>query len=272
MKEFNGNLDGVLMDDAGRRIMGNIAKIAFSVRRNKLELLPHLHLISNKGRGVTKLGKCYADILDASDAFFPYFCDYLELNFPHGAKETDYQKFFQSAREKAVFQNYFTGVFLISLEEWRGVHLKKDDVFGSLINFVNKNKRNIRFIFLTPEDDEFCEEVGRVLRKEIEISTIRLSALNEIQSWEYLSKILRERDLSFTKEGVAAAKKLVKQALPVIKDKGYHALNELGNRIEFEYLTCGNNVNISAEIVASVSDLYAVKEGEQPVIKIGFSL
>lgn len=270
---FENRLNSLLLDEDVRIKLEKIKKVALSESANKRALLPHLHVISNHGLGVTTLGKSYAELLEMGKVFYPH-CgqkNYLELTFPYNVSEREYKLFYQSAREAAGIQNLFWGVILVDLEEWKKVDISNDEVFHGLMNFVKANKDNIRFAFCTPFDEKFASMVNEFLRESLDVCTIRFFAPDEEQAWKYLSDVLKKKELVFSDDGKIAARNLVKKMSNMIDKRGYTLLHELGNRFEYECIADGTGKEIDDKMVLHVSKNILLEEKEVSERRIGFT-
>lgn len=111
----------------------------------------------------------------------------------------DYSAFYNSPRLVAATQNNYTGVFLISFEQWHNFsELSRDAVFEELLNYIDKNKSNISFVFhVLPEFGE-ADKLARALNGHANIEQLQLSKPRLKEAKEYVTNEMEKTKIYFT--------------------------------------------------------------------------
>jgi len=274
MDDVKKTLKKLMSDAEVKAMVDRLISIAKLPESDKQQMLPHLHLIAKDGSGITTIGRFYADLLREYKIFFPYAGkkDYLELNFPYGVSEKKYQLFFQSLREAAETKNMFYGVVVIGLNEWKDKALDTEEMFASFVKFVQDNKENVRFVFLTDSDENFSARMNAYLKKYVMVETLRLPSPDEKQSMEYLISLLEKKKIELTLDGNEELTGLVNKMCEEENWKGYRSLKELGRRLECEQRISGTDGKLGVEIVGRVAKDFLPSGVAEKKTKIGFTM
>lgn len=100
-----------------------IERVTSSSNKKMKASVKDILLVSPSCKELSKIAKCYERII-TSNGVYPVrgVRTYMELVYPASGKDSDLKAFFASPRLAAATQNKFTGVFLISFEQWNGAN------------------------------------------------------------------------------------------------------------------------------------------------------
>ena len=234
---------------------------------------------------LSKISHVYEDVISGYGVYpFRGVGTYLELAFPAGGTEQDYKEFFASPRRVAATQNRFSGVFLVSFEQWKSANdLIRDTNFKSLLKFIEANKNNISFVFhVTPEFRD-AKDLLNELSSHINLVYLEHFLPDRLQALEYIKSQLKAADIDLTQDALEEIDRLVDEKIDLSSKNyhGYKTLERLSKRLLFELYdkrdvnsvdrSGTNAVEVSGEEIAEVSAKIDVQVGSDlHTHKIGF--
>jgi hypothetical protein len=218
--------------------------VASSNNTRMKQTVKDLFIVSPSCKELSDIAKCYEKII-TGNGVYP-FCGsetYIELAFPSSGKEIDYREFFASPGIVASKQNYFSGVFLVSFELWKGANeLMRDSYFEELIKFINMNKSHISFVFHVTPEFENAKSLCSELKRHLNICSLEHSHPNMEQAVEYVKKHINEAGINLTQTGVQELEKFIKESVDVnsASFRGYETLERIASDIQFEIYANSN--------------------------------
>ena len=192
-----------------------------------------LFIKSPECKELSQIGRCYERIIVSNRVYLSRGKKtYLELAFPASDIEEDYNKFFASPKLVAETDNYFSGVFLISFEQWNSANeLIRSRAFSKLINYINNNKKYISFIFhVTPEFRD-ANVLQNELSKHLNFFSLEHEARNVEKCLAYVKEQFVDAGISISESGVNEIRCLIESKPNVMED---NALEQLVNNLLFE--------------------------------------
>ena len=252
---------------------------------NRLDLIdkdtfPNLVIVSPPNSGEDKATEIYRHIIQEK-GILGKECDYLKLIFPgpdHG--EEHFDKFFCSPRISAVTSNNFSGVFVVSLEEWKCEKLIEEKCFERLMDYIQTN-RKMRFAFLCHQEDKGVDLLIEILKKHLNIVDIHIGKLSLGDSYLYVYKKLQDKGLSICKKGKSYIylKNII--LVPNISREGFLGYRDLDRIIEiilFEAAIYKTSVapiteENELEFLKTIKEELLLKDNEEDSkVKIGFRI
>ncbi len=244
-------IDSLNTEEEVKDVLRKIQKVASSPNSKMKQSVKDLFIVSPSCKELSKIAKCYERII-VSNGVYPIrgTRTYLELAFPSSGKEKDYQEFFDSPRIAAATQNYFTGVFLVSFEQWKSANeLIRDIAFKDLIQFVNDNKDHISFVFHVTPDFRDAKALHNELAKHLNICQIKHSLPDMKSAVRFIEKQLLESGIELDSSAKKEMKKLIETKLDVNSNayQGYSTLERLASNLQFELYACFSERNDSTD-------------------------
>lgn len=226
-----------LSEDA-RNTLLRINRVAASEGEEIKTSVKDLFLICPSGQVVSSIGHCYETIITCNGVYpVRGTRTYLALAFPVSGTDMDYKEFFASPTLAAATQNYFTGVFLISFEQWTGADdLIKDQAFTYLIRFINCNKSHMSFVFHVTPDFRDKENLYKELGRYVNLYLIEQMPLDKEYMVKYISDRLVRVGIEFDEEGWQEMGRLFEEKLNASERSSmdYQTLELLAESIKFE--------------------------------------
>lgn len=216
----------------------SIERVASSENIKVKASVKHLFINSPSCKELSKIAKCYEKII-TNNKVYPVrgLRTYLELAFPATGKEKDYKEFFASPRLAAATQDYFTGVFLISFEQWKSAkELLQDSSFSNLIKFIDANKCHISFVFhVTPEFKDISF-LYHELSKHVNLYLLEHSYPDINMAVKYIETQLIDSGIKLDPSGRHEIQKLVEEKIDVSSTAyhGYQTLEQFVAGLQFE--------------------------------------
>ncbi|MCR4961633.1 MAG: hypothetical protein K6A74_09275 [Lachnospiraceae bacterium] len=190
---------------------------------------------------LSRIAKVYESIITGYSVYpMRGIGTYLELAFPYSGYDSDYKEFFASPRRVAVTQNFFSGCFLISFEQWRNAkELINDERFSLLIDFIESNKENISFVFHVTPDFRDEKDLFDELNIHTNLFYLEHYLPDRVQALEYIKKQIREANIELNQEGMAEIDRIIDEKVDFTSKSycGYETLDKLSRRILFELYT-----------------------------------
>lgn len=199
---------------------------------------------------LSKIARCYEGIIIGNGVYPLHGAKtYLELAFPTTDNSRDYEEFFASPRLVSATRNYFSGVFLISFEQWKGaVDLMRSPFFSDLVKFIQDNKTTISFVFHVKPDFKDSLLLYNELCKHVNMVSIEHSFPDLEQAVVYVEAQLMESGIEVEKSAKGEIKRLVEEKIDMKSQsyQGYMTLEQFVANLQFElyaHSTRKNNCN-----------------------------
>lgn len=162
---------------------------------------------------------------------------YLELAFPKMGTDKDYAEFYNSPRIVAATINDYTGVFLVSFEQWCGYNeLVRDEAFSSLLKYVDRNKKNVSFVFhVLPEFTE-KERLYLLLSSHVNLKKVELINPDLSKATEFVIGELKKTDITLTASAKGELENFISKKVDITSPHylGYRTLERLSKNLIFE--------------------------------------
>lgn len=231
-KKTEKKLNMLFMNNAAREALYKADKLHNSSHKQIRDSAPNLLVIAPEGSGLTTYAEVYSEILDSSENLkVRGRKTYIELTFPKD-NEKDERRFFLSPVIAADYCNRFYGTMVVSLREFSGTDLIKSKSLVNLLEFVELNKNNIKFIFhILPE---FSAD-KKLLSKLREITNVDLVELEKPNAELALLQLIGELSDSGVSMSEEAINILRSELLPYFVNqdnyRGYKSLKLLIDRL-----------------------------------------
>ena len=279
----NNLIENLNTSEEIKDVLRKINSVASSSNSKVKQSVKDLFIISPSCKELSKIAKCYERII-VTNGVYPTrgTRTYLELAFPSSGKERDYKEFFASPQLAAATQNYFTGVFLISFEQWTSANdLVKDSAFKDLTQYIDSNKERISFVFhVTPEFRD-SNHLQKELSKHLNVCLLKHSLPDMDSTIQYVEKQLSEAGIKLDSSGKREIIKLLEEKIDVTSKsfQGYRTLEKFVSNLWFELyaITAGKNGDPNSsyciggeeiKVIASAIDI--PDENDSYQIKLGF--
>lgn len=274
-KDIEEVIDCLLVCDEAKNILRTVGKLANSDVDEVRKSVPSLFVVADAGTGITTYCKAYSEIIDAS-GLYKIKCSktYIELVFPPvGAVDKDRKRFFQSAKLAASITNKYYGTFVISLSEWKGQDLLKDDSFVQLLEFIDANKDNICFCFHVLPAFSAKNELRKIIFEHINVIDVVLDMPNVDKSTEYVVRGLEKFGYRMKTKAISELKEsVVSDIVNGERFAGYRTLNQITRRLCFEMAlleTSGNKIDRDV-VVALEEKLKDSMNQNDYIVPMGF--
>ena len=239
--------------------------LAREEKRNSL-MVPLL--VAGEGCGLSDYGRVYSAIVDASGSL-PVVegSSYLELALPKDNEE-DLKKFFASPDVEAWlhYKNRFYGTELVSFKDYSAEDLMENRLFGSLLDFFDRNKENIRFVFHVTPDFSLADtnRLAAGLRKVFNlVETIDLGTIGVEKGYVYVIDNLAARKVMIDEE---TRQYFRERALPDMvarkSYRGFRTLDALLDRMSLESAVAAKDGkrNVNLKVLNCVMDQFMNEE------------
>lgn len=165
---------------------------------------------------------------------------YLELAFPKMGTDKEYSEFYNSAKIVAATINDYTGVFLVSFEQWSGYNeIVRDSAFSEFLKFVDNNKKNISFVFHVLPEFSDREKFYSLLNGHVNLKKVELSNPDLSKATDFIIGELKRSEITLTDSARKKLGEFVSEKVDISSQDylGYRTLERLSNNIIFE-ATC----------------------------------
>lgn len=181
---------------------------------------------------LSEIARCYERIIVSNGVYLTRGKrTFLELAFPNSDMDEDYNKFFASPKLASETENFFSGVFLVSFEQWNSANeLLRNRAFPKLIKYIDSNKKNMSFVFhITPtfRDSNFLQNE---LSKHLNFLSLEY-AFDIDSSLTYVAEQFEEAGITISESGINEIKQLIESKTNVMGD---NALEQLVDNMLFE--------------------------------------
>lgn len=221
-----------------KEILFKIESVASSNNSKIKASIKDIFISSPSCKELSRIAKCYERII-TSNSVYPIRGSrtYLELAFPASGVDKDYKEFFASPRLIAATQDYFTGVFLISFEQWKSANdVIRDASFKELIKFIDDNKEHISFVFHVTSSFKDSKVLCNELGKHVNLYFIEHTFPDMEHAIKYVETQLSESGIEFNTSGKREIKKLIKEKIDTTSSTyhGYRTLEHFVANLQFE--------------------------------------
>lgn len=235
-------IDNLLVDAVAKEVLRKVSRIANSddefIRKN----IPALLIVSESGCGVTSYGEAYGKIIEDSPVLqIKGMKNFIELVFPKDNQQ-DENRFFASPQIVASVRNRFYGTFLISFSEYSGVDLIRSSSFQRLLEYIEMNRENIRFLFHVLPSFNAKKQLIAKISEIINIFDISLDKPSVDIAFDYM--LVEMKRLGFVINVDCAKKLKVKLLSKVVNTDmylGYKTLNNIIRKISYELAVCASD-------------------------------
>lgn len=215
-----------------------IEHVASSDNKVIKSLVKDIFICSPSCKELSKMAKCYERIITCNSVYpIRGTRTYLELAFPASGKDKEYKEFFASPKLAAATQDYFTGVFLISFEQWNSTNeLFREPVFKDLIKFINDNKKHISFVFHVTPDFKDKLMLANELGKYVNLYLFEHDLPDMDKALEFVETKLNESGIKLDCEGKRELRKIMQEKINIESScyKGYETLERIVSNLQFE--------------------------------------
>lgn len=221
-----------------KEVLHRMNCVASSYNPKMKQSVKDLLVVSSGCEEVSAIAKCYERIITANGVYPTRGTrTYLELAFPATDEETEYREFFASPRLAAATQNHFSGVFLISLEQWKGAtELIKKDAFEELLKFIDRNQQHTSFVFhITPQFRD-RKLLQNELNRYLNLCTLEFSLPDRNLALLYVEQQLEKAGICLSASGKKELRRLMEEIIDITPEAyhGYRTLEKFAADLQFE--------------------------------------
>lgn len=237
-KACNEMIQSLNVSDEVKEGLYKIEKAASSGNQLIKSVVKDLFISCPSCKELSKIAKCYERIITCNSVYpVRGTRTYLELAFPSSGKDKDYMEFFASPKLAAATQNCFTGVFLISFEQWSGANeLIRNPAFNELVKFINDNKSHISFVFHVKPEFMGQKVLLNEFSKYVNLYVMEHTLPDMGMAFKFVETKLNESGIELNKAGKQELKKLLEDKLDMGAStyKGYQTLGRFASNLQFE--------------------------------------
>ena len=266
-EQINNEIQKMNISDEAKVVLERIEQAASSNISSFKQSIPGIFLVGDKGTGSTAFARTYDRILTANHVYTVRGTKtFLDLVFPKGGSEKDYQRFFESPRLMASIQNRFFGVFAISFEDWEGRDLIDSEPFSTLLTFIDNNRDNIYFVFKVTGAFKAKDDLKKILNNHVNLLEADIGNPDFDMAFDYIVNCLEVDGVGFSIEGKTELKSILGKKLNMDDSDfaGYRSLQQIAKSILFELLTTGVYEDKSMQVSDSM-----IREIEAGIITPG---
>ena len=276
--QMDNALETLCVPSDAKNILRRVLKVASSDNIFIKQSVKDLFIISPHDVNLSKFARVYESIIVGNKIYRMFGkTTYLELAFPKNASPRELEEFYNSPKLAAATTNDYTGVFLISFEQWNSYQeLVRDSSFNGLVKFIENNKQNISYIFHVMPDFSNAERLFLHLSNYINLLEVELRMPNLEDAIEYIEKILQKANISLM-NSECKLKELLLNGI----DNGesphfsYTELDQLAANIVFELVcSCETQANgtwmLDDKTMDKLTDTLSICGGKETYTKIGF--
>ncbi len=237
-KTCNEMIQSLNVSDEVKDGLYKIDKVASSGNQLIKSAVKDLFISCPSCKELSKIAKCYERIITCNNVYpVRGTRTYLELAFPSSGIDKDYKEFFASPKLAAATQNYFTGVFLISFEQWGGANdLIRSPAFNELVKFINDNKSRISFVFHVKPEFKEQKVLLNEISKYVNLYIMEHNLPDMNMAFKFVETKLNESGIELDKAGKQELKKLLEDKIDMDAStyKGYQTLERFASNLQFE--------------------------------------
>ena len=248
-----------------------ILKVAKSPKTDMRSTIPHILLEAREGNGISTFSKLYADIIEQYHVLPQRgHHTFLELKYPKDAANEEYMRFLQSSRDAAGTQNKYWGVFLIRISEWSAKSDLNNIHFMKLIEFVQKNRSNIRFVFHILPNAANENEIEAFLKQYINLKKVSIPDPDENELTKYAIKKAAEEKLALD---IGAREYFCNIIVELSKKqyfRGYSSIEDMLERMKYEAGSQDHSALMTVEHLSNIRESILYEDANFREKKIGF--
>lgn len=232
------DIDTLSVSDEAKEVLRRTLRVASSSNPAMKESVRNLFVVCPHGACLSDYAKTYERIIIENNVYrIVGKGTYLELAFPKMGTDKDYLGFFNSAKLIAATINSFSGVFLISFEQFGSYNeLFKEPAFTNLLKYIDSNSKNISFVFhVLPEFSDY-EKLKSTFQAHVNLMEVTLSKPDILDATDYVANELGKTNIIFTKDAKKKLETLVSKKIDLSSKAylGYTTLDRFANNVAFE--------------------------------------
>lgn len=268
----NGNfekIDKLNVSTKAKEVLKRIDKVSRSESVAMKNSIKNLFIVCPNGAGLSEYAKAYEEII-ISNGVYPIHGKgtYLELAYPRAGLEKDYIAFYNSPRLVAATQNDYSGVFLISFEQWSNYsELSRDTAFDTLLSYIDRNQKNISFVFHVLPEFGDADKLASVLNGHVNIERLQLSKPQLKEAKEFVNNEMKKTKIRFTGGAQDKLDTLIENRVNMESQAylGYETLRRFTDDLIYE-VVCICDEDVNGERKIDIKTMMTLSES------IGFSL
>ena len=265
------NIESLICKEDARIVLRQILNVAKHPEADMRTTIPHILLEANEGSGITTFSQLYADIITQYHVLPQRGCNtFIELKYLKEAKNEEYLRFFQSARDAAGTQNKYWGVFLIRLSDWPAKSDLKDINFVRLMEYILKNKSNIKFVFHILPDAENKIEIELLMKQYINVKRVYIPDPKISELTHYAFEKAAQKNLLLDLQASKYFPNLVEELSKKQYFRGYSSIEDMLDRVKYEWGSCNKETFITKEFLGWIKDSILYEDIDLNRHKIGF--
>lgn len=280
MNGYLSAIEKLNISNGAKSVLKRVNKVTSSDNVTMKKSVKNLFIVCPHGAGLSEYARLYERII-ISNGVYPIRGKgtYLELAFPRMGSEKDYAAFFNSPRLVAATQNDFTGVFLISFEQWNSYNdILKDKAFDELLAFIDQNKGNISFVFHVLKDFYDSDKLARALNSHVNLEKLQLTKPMLSEAIDYVTKEMMKTNIILTDGAKSNLEALIRNRVNTESQAylGFETLKRLADDIIYEVACfCNADSNgdryVNSEMLISISkSINFTLDDIEAKLKVGF--
>lgn len=196
-------IDKMHIETTGKKILRDIFYLTSNSNLSVKQTVSSLLLCTSEKESGYEFARVYAEILNANKVFYQEsHSTYMELEYYPEMTENDRRHFFQSIRNAALTCNRFWGVLVIDICDWDENEISSSKLFLQLLEYLRKNEKNIRTIFVSRLGITGGEKAIQTIGKYVSINQLNLGYPEIEEIVNYAKKYIQENDLELNEDGL----------------------------------------------------------------------
>ena len=247
------------VDEEIKEILRNIDKVASSSNERVKRSVKDLFIECPSCNELLDIAHAYERIIFDNGVYLARGSKtFLALAFPNSDNPSDYKDFYASPLIASATQNIYTGVFLISFEQYEsGNNLVKSEHFRELMEYVEQNKSHVSFIFHVNNHMNEIDMLRNALKKHVNMVCTGFKHPDSDVASTYVMHQLSKAGFVLEEGADEEIHELIEAKIDFeSKDyDGYHSLEMLTDNLQYELTVTskGSSVNtISAGDVKNI--------------------
>lgn len=232
------DIEELSVSEEAKEVLRKIGVVASSSNPIIKASIKNLFITCPHGAALSDYARAYERIIIENDVYRVVGKGtYLELAFPKMRTEREYAEFYNSTRIVAATINDYTGVFLVSFEQWSGYNeLVREMAFSEFLKFVDGNKKNISFVFHVLPEFADKEKFYLLLNGHVNLKRVELNNPDLSKATDFIISELKKTDITLTDSAKKKLGEFVSEKIDVTSQyyQGYRTLERLSNNIIFE--------------------------------------
>jgi hypothetical protein len=258
MENYTQMIEELNVPEEVRDYLKRVEAVASSENPKVKCTVQDIYIQSPSTRELSRMAKVYESIITGCGVYpFRGVGTYVELAFPYRGSELDYKDFFASPRRVASTQNFFSGVFLCSFEQWQNAEeLVRDPAFETLLAYIDSYKDRISFVFHVTPDMREAQVLFRELGSHVNLVRLGLSYPGMEEARAYLRERMTDAGFELSEEAGYEMDRLMEEKIDFESSAylGYRTLESFSQRILFE-LCSEKKTEVSGEEIARLADV-----------------